>query len=87
MVDFFNLSDYLLKFKKLRVPEKKIRLEIVENIRAMTGISLEENVVKIKNSTVFLEINPLIKNEIFYKKGEIIDFCKKRSGIVITAIK
>ena len=86
-MDFFNLSDYLLKFKKLRVPEKKIRLEIVENIRAMTGISLEENVVKIKNSTVFLEINPLIKNEIFYKKGEIIDFCKKRSGIVITAIK
>ena len=85
-MEFFKLSDYLLKFKKLQVPEKKIRMEIVKNISAITGILLEENAVKIRNSTIFLEINPLIKNEIFYKKKEIITLCKKRSGIVLSAI-
>jgi len=87
MTEFFKLSDYLLKFKKLQVPEKKIRMEIVKNIRIVTGISLEENTIKLQNSTVFLEVNPLIKNEVFYKKKEVIDLCKKRSGIIVTAIK
>lgn len=87
MGNFTKLSDYLLKFKELQVPEKKIRSEIVKNIQTITGISLEENIVKIHNSTIFLEVSPLIKNEIFYKKGEIIDFCKKRSGIIVTTIK
>ncbi len=87
MTGFFKLSEYLLKFRKLQVPEKVIRLEIVKNIHTVTGISLEEGCLKIRNSTVFLEVNPLIKNEIFYKKREIIDLCKKRSGVVLTAIK
>ncbi len=86
MVGFFKLSEYLLKFKKLQAPEKAIRLEIVKNIHIITGISLSENSIKINNSAVFLEVNPLIKNEIFYKKKEIISFCKTRSGIVLTAI-
>lgn len=86
-MNFAKIADYLLKFKKLQAPEKAIRMEIVKNIHAITGISLDENKVKIHNSTVFLETNPLIKNEIFYKKREIIAVCKTRSGIVLTAIQ
>ena len=87
MPSFTKIADYLLKFRKLQIPEKAIRIEIVRNIQTITGISLEENTVKIHNSTIFLEVNPLIKNEIFYKKREIIDSCKKRSGIALTAIQ
>lgn len=86
-MDFAKISDYLLKFKKIQAPEKAIRIEIVKNIRLITGILLEEKTVKINNSTVFLEVNPLVKNEIFYKKIEIIDSCKKRAGVIITALQ
>lgn len=86
-MDFAKISDCLLKFKNLQAPEKAIRTEIIKNIHAITGILLDEGRVKIHNSTIFLEINPLMKNEVFYKKKEIIAACKTRSGIVLTAIQ
>jgi len=80
MSGFFDIEKYLERFKTITPPENITKKHIIHSIEEKTGILLKNKNIKIQNATVFIKTNPFIKNEIFYRKNEIIDFYNKVSG-------
>ena len=66
-----EIKDLLARFQNLLVSEEvkkeSIRKIISEEIK--TEISSKD--IKIKNNTIYLNIKPIYKNEIFFKKDKI----------------
>ncbi len=68
-----NIADFLNKFKII-VKNKSDLKEIVTGVFfEETKIKLEDSDYKIKNGTIYLNIKPIYKNEIFFKKEKILE--------------
>ncbi|MBI3305569.1 hypothetical protein HYZ82_00330 [Candidatus Nomurabacteria bacterium] len=56
----------------------------IESIRAAVsdtiGVEIKKEDIKIKNNTVFLDMKPIYKSEIFLKKGEILSRLENSIG-------
>ncbi len=69
------ISSFLDKFKKFEDP-KKARGQIAKIISAELGEEISESAVTIKNKAIFLNINPMLKSQIFIKKEKILSAIK-----------
>lgn len=66
-----EIKDLLLRFSNLLLSEE-VKKESIRNIISETiGIQIKPEEIKIKNSTVYLNIKPIYKNEIFLKRDKI----------------
>ena len=86
MNSFFKIAEYLRTFKSIHSVQKETKEIVMQCIRSATGILLEEKDIKIRNASVFLEVSPAIKNEVFYKKKEILALCNKEKQGTIREI-
>jgi len=77
MNSFLNIGEYLRKFKSIQSVQKETKEAVIRCIHHATGILLEEKEVKIRGTVVFLEVGSVVKNEIFYKKKEILALCNE----------
>ena len=67
-----EIKDLLLKFNNVLLSEE-IKIESIRNVLyQIVGIEINKEDIKIKNNTVYLDIKPIYKNEIFLKKEKII---------------
>ncbi|MCR4284085.1 MAG: hypothetical protein NUV64_02075 [Parcubacteria group bacterium] len=73
-----TLSPFLEKFKSLKIPKEAIVDDIMEIILNKTGIKLEKENIVVNKPTVFIKANPMIKNEIFFKKQQILEELEKQ---------
>ena len=76
------IAVYLAKFKDIGLQEEFIAGEVVRVLTKLTGGKFNRENVFIKNKTVYVKTTPLMKNEIFIKKQEII---KNLSSVFGTA--
>ncbi len=67
----FEIKDLLGRFSKLLETGEGSKKLVQDTVKEVTNISIETKDIKIKNGTIFLNIKPLYKNEIFLKKGQI----------------
>jgi len=66
-----EIKDLLLKFQNILISEE-IKKESIRNIISeIINLQIKPEDIKIKNSTVYLNIKPIYKNEIFFKKDQI----------------
>lgn len=66
-----EIKDLLSKFSHLLFSEEG-KVESVRQIISETiGVEIKKEEIKIKNGTVYLNIKPIYKNEIFLKKDKI----------------
>ncbi|KKR79722.1 MAG: hypothetical protein UU24_C0003G0012 [Candidatus Nomurabacteria bacterium GW2011_GWA2_40_9] len=68
-----NISNVLLK--------ADIKRETVRDVlNSVLGIEIKREDIQIKNNTIYLNIKPIYKNEIFLKKEEIREKLEKSLG-------
>lgn len=74
----FNISDYLAKFKNITPPDKFVKDELVVVVKDVVGIDIEKSDIDVRNGTIFLSIDPIVKNEIFLKKAEVLESLREK---------
>lgn len=77
MIEIKNL---LLNFKNILISESLKKDEIRRIIFEETKINVNSKDVQLKNGTIFLNIKPIYKNEIFLKKDKIFSKLKEVLG-------
>lgn len=68
----FNIGNFLEKFKSITPPDKFVKDGLVSVVKETTNIEIEKENIDVRNGTIFITADPIIKNEIFLKKGEIM---------------
>jgi hypothetical protein len=75
-----EIKDLLFKFNNLLLSEEVKKESICEVVSKIIGVKLDSEDVKIKNNIVYLNIKPIYKNEIFFKKDIIALKLKESLG-------
>lgn len=75
-----EIKDLLLRFQNIFLSEEIKRETVCNIISQIINLPLKKEDVEIKNNTVYLNIKPIYKNEIFIKKDIISDELKKALG-------
>lgn len=60
----FELGNYLAKYRNLEPPQASVTRLLVEIVRDECGVTLEEGMVSIRNSTAFLSCHPALRSEL-----------------------
>jgi len=75
-----EIKDLLARFSVL-LQNGEGKKELVRDvIKEATGIVIETKDIEFKNGTMFLNIKPIYKNEIFFKKEKIFSELEKSLG-------
>ncbi len=72
-----NISVFLERLKNIAPPHAAVRKAVVRAVKQKTGIPINKKDVSVQNSIVYINAKPLVKNEIFIHKTEILDELKK----------
>ncbi|MDO8604123.1 MAG: hypothetical protein Q7K40_01820 [bacterium] len=75
-----QISQLLARFKGLANNEK-IKKQLIVEVLEKNKISAHLNQITISKNTIIVKTPPIIKTEIFLKKGEIINQINKISGL------
>lgn len=74
----FNISGFLEKFKNITPPDKFVKDELVDVVKDVVGIDIEKENIGVRNGTIFISVDPIVKNEIFLKKREVLESLKEK---------
>lgn len=74
-----EISKFFEKYKNFFLKEEEKKEIIKEVVFELTNISVLDHEIKIKNKTIYLKVKNIIKNQIFFKKEEIIKKIKEKS--------
>ena len=75
-----EIKDFLLRFGDILLSEE-IKKEAVRNVISKTiRMPIKKEDIKIKNGTIYLNIKPIYKNEIFLKRDKIFSLLKETLG-------
>ena len=75
-----EIKDLLLRFGDILLSEE-IKKEAVRNVISKTiRMPIKKEDIKIKNGTIYLNIKPIYKNEIFLKRDKIFSLLKETLG-------
>jgi hypothetical protein len=66
-----EIKDLLIKFSNLLISEEIKKALVADTISSVIGIQIKTEDVKIKKGTVYLNIKPIYKNEVFLRQDEI----------------
>ncbi|MDR3519769.1 MAG: hypothetical protein P4L63_02700 [Candidatus Pacebacteria bacterium] len=75
-----EIKDLLGKFSKLLVSGEVKKGAIRDVLQKTIGIDIKSEDIKIKNNTIYLNIRPIYKNEIFLKQEKIFLALKESLG-------
>lgn len=74
------IKDLLLKFNDILL-SKESKVKSVQDVLNQTiGLEVKKEDIRIKNNTVYLNIKPIYKNEIFINKEKIVSILEKTLG-------
>ena len=72
-----GITEYLKKFKHIEPPERTVREVFISTVYSVCGISLKNHEVSLQYQTIFLHCNPIVKNEVLLRRGEILRVCQE----------
>jgi hypothetical protein len=75
-----EIKDLLDRWNTALFSEERKKETLARVLGEAIGVSLNTNDVKIQNGTVFLNIKPIYKNEIFLKKDKILSKMEESFG-------
>jgi hypothetical protein len=76
-MDYNQISGFLDKFKKILFQKEEIYKIISKTILKHTHVYLDPSLIKIKNSSIYIESSPIIRSEILVFKNKILLDLKK----------
>ena len=75
-----EIKDLLLKFQNILLSEEVKKDSVRNIISEIIGAPIKSEDVKLKNGTVYLNIKPIYKNEIFLKRDKIFEKLQETLG-------
>lgn len=74
----FNIGNFLERFKNITPPDKFVKDVFIYVVKDAVNIEIEKDDLDVRNGTIFISIDPIIKSEIFLKKNEIMKNLTKK---------
>lgn len=75
-----EIKDLLTRFDKL-INNEEVKVTLIrEAIKDVTNIDIEKDKIKFIQGTLYLDIKPIYKNEIFISKEKILNYLEKNTG-------
>lgn len=75
-----EIKDLLTRFSDILLSEEVKKESIRDVLSEITGAPINSRDIKIKNNTIYLNVKPIYKNEIFLKKDRIFSKLKESLG-------
>lgn len=75
-----EIKDLLSRWSAVLLSEKGKKETLARVLGEAIGVSLNSDDIKIQNGTVYLNIKPIYKNEIFLKKEKILSQMEEAFG-------
>lgn len=75
-----EIKDLLVIFKNILLSEEAKKEAVKDVVFEIIGVRIKNQDIKIKNNTVYLNIKPIYKNEIFLKQNQISSKLKESLG-------
>lgn len=75
-----EIKDLLAKFQNILLSEEVKKDSVRTIISEVVGIPIELKDIEIKNNTVYLNIKPIYKNEIYMKQEKILTKLSEQLG-------
>jgi hypothetical protein len=69
----FNIASYLERFKNFGVKETEFKEWVLVCVKEETGRDILINDVRVQGDSVFIKATPMLKSELFMKKGSLLD--------------
>lgn len=76
-MDYNRIGGFLEKFKKILFQKEEVLSVIIKVVSKYTPIILDVKKIKIKNTIIYIEANPIQKSEIFMNKNKILKDLKQ----------
>lgn len=73
----FNVGNFLEKFRNIAPPERFIKEVFIKTTLDIVGIKIKDSDIKITRDIIYVSTNSIVKNEIFFKKQEILERVNK----------
>jgi hypothetical protein len=67
----YNISLFLNKYSQIGLKERQIKQSIIEAIKKVCGLDIEEEKIKIEGKNLLINVQGPIKSEIFINLEEI----------------
>lgn len=83
----FNISSFLEKFKNITPPDKFVKDEFIGVVKDVIGIDIKKENIAVRGGKIFLSIDPIVKNEIFLRKRDMLETLKERLKVYKKTIK
>lgn len=83
----FNIGNFLEKFKNITPPDKFVKDVLISVVKETTNIDIEKDNIDVRNGTIFISVDPIIKNEIFLKKGEVLENLREKLKVYKKTIR
>jgi len=71
-MEYSHITSFLEKFKKILFQKEEVYKIIASVISEHISFLIEPNSIKIKNTTIYIQGSPTLKNEILINKNKII---------------
>lgn len=81
------LNSFFERFKHITPPDETIRKCVCEFVLCTYKKEITLKQVVVKNNIVFMQVNPVLKNEIFMRKKEIIEYIQQKTNKTVSDIK
>lgn len=75
-----EIKDLLARFSNILLSEEGKKEVVRSIISEVIGVQIKSEDMKIKNGTIYLNIKPIYKNEIFLKQEQILLKLKESLG-------
>lgn len=82
----FDIAQYLEKFRIRFQSRDFLRNSVAEAVKEVCGIEIEPSKIEVKNYIARISEKPIIKTQIFLKKGKILDILNKKTSGKINEI-
>lgn len=76
----FHINDFFKKIQATIHSKDETQNTIITVIAEIIGYSIDPENIRIYGDTLYIRENPALKNEIFFKKKEILDVITMRVG-------
>jgi hypothetical protein len=71
-MDYNPINKFLNKFKKLIFEKEETNEVVIKTISEEISHQINENSIKIKNGTIYIDGSPILRNEVLIHKKQIL---------------
>lgn len=72
-MSFMNpLASLLERFRSLKPPEASLKKALVRALSQVANLDISIEKVRLSQDVAFLDVEPIVKSEVFLKKGELL---------------